>query len=404
MSAGIKSLFASFSSEKEDSSFFFEKKKQKTFIPFAVASFVLLHGVARAAENLSVCIDTASATADRDQKIAEAVAKREGVALAVQHFDSAGGDDGVSVKEFKKLLSTKCQFVMGYPAEVNESEAPPGILETKAYDQTGFVLVVPKASPAKTLADFPPGTQVAVTFETAPNLYFLDHKNVTPDVHENDTETLKALVDGHVKAAMVWQPTVQTFLENAPSSNLSVYPLAEPHARWNVVALYTAQSLDAAKRFDAEVSALESASPAGFDPAMIHKQDSEGFNRAMVIKAGVNTDDAPPALYTSAQATAGAQHYAALCAVCHGAQLQGVVGPALKGPNFASVKSGFAVGDIFTIIANNMPASDPGSLAPDVYVKVMAYVLQQNGYPAGTTPLTFNIASNSNVKLIYRGQ
>jgi mono/diheme cytochrome c family protein len=406
MSAGIKSLFASFSSEKEDS-FFFEKKKQKTFISFAVAGFLLLHGAARAAESLSVCIDSASATADRDQKIAEAVARREGVALAVQHFDGANGDDGVTAKQFKKLLSTQCQLVMGYPVEVNDASAPPGIMQTKAYDQTGFVLVVPKASAAKSLADFPTGTQVAVTFETAPNLYFLQHKNVTPDVHENDTETLKALVDGHVKAAMVWQPTVQTFLDNAPSANLSVYPLAEPHARWNVVALYTDQNAEAAKRFDAEVTALKSAKPAGFDPAMVRRQHSDGFNPAMVIKAsvgGVNADEPPPALYTAAQAQAGAQHYAALCAVCHGAQLQGVVGPALKGPNFASVKAGFAVGDIFTIIANNMPASDPGSLAPDVYVKVMAYVLQQNGYPAGATPLTFNIASNSNVALVYRGQ
>ncbi len=373
----------------------------------AVATFVLLHGGARAAESLSVCIDSASATADRDQRIAEAVAKREGVALAVQHFDGANGDDGVTAKQFKQLLGTKCQLVMGYPVEVNDTSAPPDILETKAYDQTGFVLVVPTSSTAKTLADFPPGTQVAVTFETAPNLYFLQHKNVTPDVHENDTETLKALIDGHVKAAMVWQPTVQTFLENAPSANLRVYPLAEPHARWNVVALYTPKTAAAAKRFDAEVSALKSGSPAGFDPAAVHKQESAGFDPAMVIKAavgGVNADGPPPALYTAAQAEAGAQHYAALCAVCHGAQLQGVVGPALKGPNFASAKSGFAVGDIFTIIANNMPASDPGSLAPDVYVKVMAYVLQQNGYPSGTTPLTYNMAAASDVKLIYRGQ
>jgi mono/diheme cytochrome c family protein len=292
---------------------------------------------------------------------------------------------------------------MGYPVDASDVSAPPDILETRAYDETGFVLVVAKGLAAKSLADLPAGTPVGVTFETAPNLYFLQHKNITPDVHENDTETLKAVVDGQLKAAMVWQPTVQSYLEAAPSANLSVYPLAEPHARWKVVALYTAQNSDAAKRFDAEVAALHT--EGGFDPAMVRKQSAGGFDPAMVIKAAVGDgDEVPPALYTSAQAQSGALHYAALCAVCHGAQLQGVVGPALKGPNFASKKAGFAVGDIFTIIANNMPASDPGSLAPETYVKVMAYVLQQNGYPAGATPLTYNMAASSNVPLIYRAQ
>jgi polar amino acid transport system substrate-binding protein len=403
MSAGNKSLLLLFF-RKEERIFFLKRKKQRTFIPAVVAACVLCFGVARA-DTLSVCIDSASATADRDQKIAEAVAKREGATLAVQHFDGANGDDGVTDKQFKKLLSTKCQLVMGYPVDASDTTSPPDILETKSYDETGFVLVVPKGSPARSLADLPAGTQVAVTFETAPNLYFLQHKNVTPDVHETDTETLKALVDGHVKAAMVWQPTVQTYLESIPSANLAVYPLTEPHARWNVVALYTAQSAAAAKRFETEVAALQGGNRATFNPAMVHKQSSTGFDPALVIRAAVgDAGNEPPALYTAAQAQAGAQHYAALCAVCHGAQLQGVVGPALKGPNFASAKAGFAVGDIFTIIANNMPASDPGSLAPDVYVKVMAYVLQQNGYPAGNTPLTYNMAAASNVKLIYRGQ
>jgi mono/diheme cytochrome c family protein len=402
MSAGHKSLLLLFFRKE---SFFLARKKQRTLSPAAAAACVLLAGAARA-ETLSVCIDSASPTADRDQKIAEAVAKREGVALAVQHFDGASDDDGVSDKQFKKLLSTKCQLVMGYPVDVSDTTPPADMMETKSYAETGFVLVVPKGSPARSLSDFPAGTPVAVTFETAPNLYFQQHKNVTPDVHESDTETLKALVDGRAKAAMVWQPTVQSYLDAIPSAQLDVYKLAEPHARFNVVALYAANGAEAAKRFDDEVAALRAGGGA-FDPAMFRRQSSTGFDPARVVRAAVTSgkpDDPPPALYTTAQAQAGAQHYTAVCAVCHGAQLQGVVGPALKGPNFASEKSGFAVGDIFTIIANNMPASDPGSLSPDVYVTVMAYVLQQNGYPAGSTPLTYSMAAASNVKLIYRGQ
>jgi mono/diheme cytochrome c family protein len=403
MSAGIKSLLLLFF-RKEERLFFLERKKQRTFIPVAVVSLMALHGVARAGESLSVCIDTASATADRDQKIAQAVAAREGVALAVQHFDGANGDDGVTNKEFHKLLATKCQLVMGYPVEAGDAAALPDMMQTTAYDQTGFVLVVPKGSTAKALADLPAGTRVAVTFETAPNLYFIDHKNVTPDVHETDTETLKALVDGHVTAAMVWQPTVQTYLENVPAAGFAVFPLSEPHARWNVVALYTAQGAAIARRFEAEVAALRGSG--GFAPALVRRQASHGFDPAFVIRAAERSakpDDAPPALYTAAQAKTGAGLFASQCAVCHGEQLQGLVGPALKGANFASAKSGFAVGDIFTIVANNMPASAPGSLPPDTYVNVMAYLLQQNGYPAGSTALTYSSAAASNVPLIYRG-
>jgi hypothetical protein len=71
------------------------------------AGVVLLHGAARAAEGLSVCVDKASATAARDERVAASVAKSEGVALTVEHFDGANDDDGVSVKEFKKLLGER---------------------------------------------------------------------------------------------------------------------------------------------------------------------------------------------------------------------------------------------------------------------------------------------------------
>jgi len=49
-----------------------------------------------------------------------------------------------------------------------------------------------------------------------------------------------------------------------------------------------------------------------------------------------------------------------------------------------------------------MPAPAPGTLPHDDYVNVMAFLLQQNGYPAGAQPLSFDDASKSKVKLIYR--
>ena len=51
-----------------------------------------------------------------------------------------------------------------------------------------------------------------------------------------------------------------------------------------------------------------------------------------------------------------------------------------------------------------MPAMAPGSLPKETYVEIMAYLLQQNGYPDGKKPLNFNAADASDVPLIYAGQ
>ena len=51
-----------------------------------------------------------------------------------------------------------------------------------------------------------------------------------------------------------------------------------------------------------------------------------------------------------------------------------------------------------------MPATAPGSLEHGDYVQIMAFLLQQNGYPAGSSKLTFEDALHSKVQLIYHGQ
>lgn len=118
---------------------------------------------------------------------------------------------------------------------------------------------------------------------------------------------------------------------------------------------------------------------------------------AMAAGAGAAT---PPALYTSSQATAGATVYAQNCATCHGAQLQGQAGPALLGQNFAASTNHYTVGVIFSEIAQQMPAGNPGSLSHTQYENVMAYILSENGYPAGGSALDYNASLGSSVPLV----
>ena len=110
---------------------------------------------------------------------------------------------------------------------------------------------------------------------------------------------------------------------------------------------------------------------------------------------------AKPALYTADQATAGAAVYSQACAACHGAQLEGVAAPALKGSNFGemSTAQGLTVDAMLDVIANTMPQSDPGSLKPEEFSAVTAYILQQNGYPAGSTALAKGAAGLKDAKV-----
>ena len=96
-----------------------------------------------------------------------------------------------------------------------------------------------------------------------------------------------------------------------------------------------------------------------------------------------------PALYTADQANAGATVYAQACGTCHGSQLEGTAAPALKGSAFGemAIAQSLTADMLLDVISGTMPQSDPGSMKPDEYAAVTAYILQQNGYPAGTTPL-----------------
>ena len=113
---------------------------------------------------------------------------------------------------------------------------------------------------------------------------------------------------------------------------------------------------------------------------------------AAFVAAGAHlagAQPAKPALYTAEQANAGATVYTQSCAACHGAQMEGTAAPALKGAALGelAVAQGLTAQTLYDVVANTMPQSDPGSLKPADYAAVTAYILQQNGYPAGSTAL-----------------
>ena len=122
---------------------------------------------------------------------------------------------------------------------------------------------------------------------------------------------------------------------------------------------------------------------------------------ASVLPLAAGAQPAKPALYTADQASAGAAVYAQSCAACHGQQLEGVAAPALKGSAFGEMATaqGLTAQTLLDVIANTMPQSDPGSLKPEEFAAVTAYILQQNGYPAGSAALTTGAAGLKDTKI-----
>ena len=105
-------------------------------------------------------------------------------------------------------------------------------------------------------------------------------------------------------------------------------------------------------------------------------------------------------IYTAAQAERGKAVYAMNCAGCHGEKQEGGnAGPTLSGPDFTNGYKDGSAGALLTKISQDMPSSAPGSLEPQQYADVFAFVLSVNKYPAGQTEAPKEPAELKNVKM-----
>ncbi|HYR89491.1 MAG TPA: cytochrome c [Terriglobia bacterium] len=94
-------------------------------------------------------------------------------------------------------------------------------------------------------------------------------------------------------------------------------------------------------------------------------------------------------VYAAGQAIQGRTNFAANCSECHGDELTGVEGPALKGDSFMSQWGGDSLNALF----DRMKTMPPGreKLTEDVYLTILAYILDANAFPASTEELKANV-------------
>jgi mono/diheme cytochrome c family protein len=93
-------------------------------------------------------------------------------------------------------------------------------------------------------------------------------------------------------------------------------------------------------------------------------------------------------VFTKAQAERGK---AALlqngCNGCHGPELAGDRGPALKGERFITEWENGSVNRLFLKIRETMPPLNAQQVPPEDKLDIVAYLLEVNGFPAGSTTL-----------------
>ena len=93
-------------------------------------------------------------------------------------------------------------------------------------------------------------------------------------------------------------------------------------------------------------------------------------------------------IYSPDQVARGKKSYAAQCADCHGEALEGIdKASPLKGPVFLKNWKSKSVHRLIDQTRRTMPPEEPNVFTRELCADVAAYILSENGYPAGKTDL-----------------
>lgn len=123
------------------------------------------------------------------------------------------------------------------------------------------------------------------------------------------------------------------------------------------------------------------------------------------LSAGQN---APPAsawkiwngVYTEQQAARGREVVHSRCAACHEESLSGGEGPSIVGGNFVRNWGSRYLDRLYKKIKERMPPGEPFVVTDAEKVDVTAYILQLNGFPAGQTELTMDMAALGDIQIV----
>jgi mono/diheme cytochrome c family protein len=99
-------------------------------------------------------------------------------------------------------------------------------------------------------------------------------------------------------------------------------------------------------------------------------------------------------VFTPAQAERGAQVFGSICTNCH--EIAEFTGP---GAYLEDVE-GKPLWETFDFVSSEMPEDDPGSLRPDEYAAVLAYIFSVYGQPSGEAELAVDRKSLEAITIV----
>jgi polar amino acid transport system substrate-binding protein len=391
-----------------------------------LAGGALLPSLATA--GVRVCTFPGSPSTALDQAVTREAFDTAGIAVSLAPGGFAGSDDdGVSLKELNKALEHSCDVIAGFPRSTVADGSGSKLLFSQGYLRSGYVSV----SRSDAAGETGPADVIAATYATPAQLIAVQQHDVTLDLENTPEATVEAVVKGHAGRAIVWYPAVVAYTIAHPQTRFAVTSTSSPYADWHLVFAFGAGHAALQQRVDAALARMSvngrlaaltrqwslpdaalAARPANSwfayrdGPARIagssgvalaSARPPTGAGGFIKVDATVGSD-APG--FDRAQVAHGKSLYAGACAKCHGANLQGVNAPALRGPAFApAANSHLTIGGIFGYMATNMPADRPGKLKPEDYADIMAFLLNSNGYGAGAVKLTPDTAKASSTPL-----
>lgn len=117
---------------------------------------------------------------------------------------------------------------------------------------------------------------------------------------------------------------------------------------------------------------------------------------ALCASLQAQSPDAPTTrdrIYSEEQAQEGRDLFETECSLCHAPT-------EFSGRIFQTSWGSRPLGAFFSQIRGNMPLDNPGSLTPEQYAAVVAYVLQLNGYPTGEEELPHDPEVLSDIRFV----
>lgn len=109
-------------------------------------------------------------------------------------------------------------------------------------------------------------------------------------------------------------------------------------------------------------------------------------------------------VFTEAQAARGKEVFTSTCIRCHGPDLNGVTGPALKGDRFFQSFGSEPIDRLYLKVRDTMPLNYGDTVTDSNKLDAVTYILQSNGFPSGPTELKIASEDLATAQILRKGE